>query len=379
MEPGNQLVKVREFSFGQLSGLKRVFDCLKQEDYASLLTLFDAGLLYFLETHYGGKEVVEAATRLARQHGGVEGLKASLQKTTVLQQRISEAEKNVRDLENRLGQEQEASATLSVEFDDYKRKSSDRISDAESAKTKAEERARVLERQIESEQRISQNTGDELAKKTTTYESDISKLTEDVTRLTNQNTLDASAHQTQLGELQEQYNTSQRDLEAARKKYGEAEEARKKAEARAVEVERKYSKLEQEVKQEAKGSVATHEAELEAKDIFYKTQLGEAEKKLNEAGTRIEEYESGVVAAENRLLAEKVKGYEEELSDARQRADTAEGRLTAAEAELGAANQRVQDAENAMKSFYNQAKQAISGRAERGRKVPRHNSEQVKI
>jgi chromosome segregation ATPase len=226
---------------------------------------------------YGGEQLVKDSIAIAEQYGGIEALRATLQETATLQQRVSDAESESRELGDRLESEQKASAGIIVEFEDYKRETSNQILEAESEKTRAEERVRVLTRQLGSEQTMAKNIRDDLATKTTAYESDVSRLTGDIERLTNQSTLDASAHQAQLSDLEEKYNTSQSDLSAAKKdaedykretskRISDAEAERKKAEARAAEAERKYSGLEQEVKQEAQGSVATLEAELDAKD-----------------------------------------------------------------------------------------------------------------
>jgi flagellar motility protein MotE (MotC chaperone) len=60
--------------------------------------------------------------------------------------------------------------------------------------------------------------------------------------------------------------------------------------------------------------------------------------------------------------------------------------LQTKEQELAKADERVREIEkdnaelrDSVELFYNQARQAISGRIERGRKIPSHNGEQVKI
>jgi len=330
---------------------------------------------------YGGEQLVKDSIAIAEQHGGINALRERLQETATLQQRVSDAESESRELGDRLESEQKASAGIIVEFEDYKRETSNQILEAESEKTRAEERVRVLTRHLGSEQTIAQNIRDELATKTAAYESDVSRLTGDIERLTNQSTLDASAHQAQLGELQGQRDTAQSDLSAAKKdaedykkesskKISDAEAERKKAEARAAEAERKYSKLEQDVS----GNENAHKAELDAKDRLYNAQLGESAEKLKAAEDKITGYESGAEVSELRIKVA-------ELALEAGKADMYRQDLQTREEELAKADERVREIErdnaelrDSVEIFYNQARNAISGRTERGRKVPSHSS-----
>jgi chromosome segregation ATPase len=316
---------------------------------------------------YGGEQLVKDSIAIAEQHGGIDALRQKLQ--------------TIPDLEGKLESERDSNAALKVTFEDYQRETSGKIEDAESEKTRAEERVRILEGQLGSEQTIAKNIRDELAEKNRVYESDVSGLTEDIERLTNQVTLDASAHQAQLGELQGKYNTSQSDLSAAKKdaedykkesskKISDAEAERKKAEARAAEAERKYSKLEQDVS----GNENAHKAELDAKDRLYNAQLGESAEKLKAAEDKITGYESGAEVSELRIKVA-------ELALEAGKADMYRQDLQTREEELAKADERVREIErdnaelrDSVEIFYNQARNAISGRTERGRKVPSHSS-----